>query len=58
MNKLGVYRVLEQAIRQYFEETGVLITNVNTKGFVDVSTEDKRQCVIKLETTEEQIYGR
>ena len=58
MNKEGVYRVVEQALKQYYEETGILITQINVADYTNTSTEDKRQCLISLETTEKQLYAR
>lgn len=54
MNKAGAYKTIEQAIKQYYEETGVLITEINVVDYINTSTQEKRSCLIALETREYQ----
>lgn len=58
MNKHGLYKTVEQAIKQYYAETGVLLTEIRVIDFQDVSTHDRHQCLIKLSTEEEQTRLR
>lgn len=54
MNKEGVYRVIESAIKQYYRETGVIVTNINIDVLETGLYEDKPDIVLKIGTEEYQ----